>query len=64
MKIGNRWVATLAGRHDSTEITTDDRIAHTKIDQSPNKVTGRVGLTYLSEMGLAPYASWSTTIDG
>ena len=61
MKIGPRWVLTLAGRHDSTDITTDDRIGGTKTKQSPNKFTERVGLTYLSEIGLAPYASYSTS---
>ncbi|PYQ59591.1 MAG: TonB-dependent siderophore receptor [Acidobacteria bacterium] len=61
MKIGPRWVLTLAGRHDSTDITTDDRIGGTKTKQSPTKFTERVGLTYLSEIGLAPYASYSTS---
>ena len=61
MKVGPRWVITLAGRHDSTDITSDDRIAGTKLKQSPNKFTGRAGLTYLSESGLAPYASYSTS---
>jgi len=61
MKIGPRWVITLAGRHDSTDITTDDRIAKTKLKQTPDKFTYRGGVTYLSEIGLAPYASYSTS---
>ncbi|MEO8218299.1 MAG: TonB-dependent siderophore receptor [Acidobacteriota bacterium] len=61
MKIGTKWVATVAGRHDSTEITTKDRISGTETKQDPNKVTGRVGLTYLSDIGIAPYASYSTS---
>ncbi|MEO6487189.1 MAG: TonB-dependent siderophore receptor [Thermoanaerobaculia bacterium] len=61
MKIGNRWVATLAARHDSTDITTENRLSNTKTKQSPSEVTGRVGLTYLSEIGFAPYASYSTS---
>jgi iron complex outermembrane receptor protein len=61
MKIGTRWVATLAGRHDSTDLTTDQRVGQTKSKQSPSEVTGRVGLTYLSAIGLAPYASYSTS---
>lgn len=61
MKIGQRWVVTLAGRHDSTEITSDDRIAKSKLKQSPSKFTYRAGVTYLSESGLAPYASYSTS---
>lgn len=61
MKIGRRFVATLAGRHDWSDITTDDRIAGTKVDQDPSKFTGRIGFTYLSDIGLAPYVSYSTS---
>jgi iron complex outermembrane recepter protein len=61
IKIGPRWVLTLAGRHDSTDITTNDRIGKTSVKQSPSKFTERVGVTYLSESGLAPYASYSTS---
>ncbi|HEY3056035.1 MAG TPA: TonB-dependent siderophore receptor [Thermoanaerobaculia bacterium] len=61
MKIGTRWVATLAARHDSTDMTTDDRISKKSIKQSPSKFTDRIGLTYLSEIGLAPYVSYSTS---
>jgi iron complex outermembrane receptor protein len=61
MKIGRRWVATVAARHDSTDMTTEQRVGNTTIEQDPSEVTGRVGLTYLSEIGLAPYASYSTS---
>ena len=61
MKIGPRWVLTLAARHDSTDITSDDRLSQKSIKQSPNKFTHREGLTYLSEIGLAPYLSYSTS---
>ena len=61
MKIGPRWVLTLAGRHDSTNITTEDRLTAKSIKQSPGKFTHREGLTYLSEIGLAPYVSYSTS---
>jgi len=61
MKIGPRWVATVAGRHDTTDITTEDRIGGKTMKQSPGKFTGRVGLTYVSDSGLAPYASYSTS---
>lgn len=61
MKIGARWVFTLAGRHDSTDITTEDRLSKKTIKQSPGKFTHREGLTYLSESGFAPYVSYSTS---
>ena len=61
MKIGPRWVLTAAARHDSTKLKTEDLLFGANSEQSPDKVTGRVGVTYLSEIGLAPYASWSTS---
>lgn len=61
MKIGARWVATLALRHDSTEMTTEQRAGNTSIDQDSSEVTGRFGVTYLGENGLAPYASYATS---
>lgn len=61
MKIGSRWVLTLAGRHDSTKITTDEHIFKTHVEQDPSEFTYRVGTTYLAENGIAPYASYSTS---
>lgn len=61
MKIGRRVVATVSGRHDWTDMTTDDRISGTKAKQDPDKSSGRVGLTYLSDSGFAPYFSYSTS---
>ena len=61
IKIGPRLILTLAGRHDSSDITTEDRLSKTNTKQSPSKFTERVGVTYLSEIGLAPYASYSTS---
>jgi iron complex outermembrane recepter protein len=61
IKIGPRLILTLAGRHDSSDITTEDQLSKTSTKQSPGKFTERVGVTYLSELGLAPYASYSTS---
>lgn len=61
MKIGERVVATVAGRHDWAKITTDDRIGDTHIEQKPSQFTGRVGLSYLTDAGFAPYVSYSTS---
>lgn len=61
VKIGTNVVATLSGRYDWTTMTTEDRIGKTTQDQSPNKFSGRVGLTYLTDFGLGPYASYSTS---
>jgi iron complex outermembrane recepter protein len=61
MKIGRKLVATLSARHDWTEMTTDDRIGGISRDQDPSATSGRVGFTYLSDIGLAPYVSYSTS---
>lgn len=61
IKIAKRFVATLSGREDWNKMTTDDRIGATKTEQTPNKFSGRVGFTYLSDFGLAPYFSYSTS---
>lgn len=61
MKIAQRTIVTVAGREDWTDLTTRDRIARTDVKQNPNKFTGRVGLMYLTNSGLAPYISYSTS---
>ena len=61
MKFGQRVVATASGRYDWTKMTTDDRISGSSHEQDPSKFSGRVGMTYLFDGGLAPYASYSTS---
>jgi iron complex outermembrane receptor protein len=61
MKIGKRFVATLSGRNDWTEMTTDDRIGGTERKQDPEQFSGRAGFTYLTDIGIAPYVSYSTS---
>lgn len=52
-----RWVVTLAGRQDWVE-TTDNLGTQ---DADVEQFTGRVGVNYVLDNGLAPYASWSTS---
>lgn len=61
MKVGKSFVLTAAGRHDSTHMTTKDLNAKTTVEQDPGSTSGRVGATYLSAIGLAPYVSYSTS---
>ncbi|WP_244467944.1 TonB-dependent siderophore receptor [Nitratireductor soli] len=57
----NRWVGTFGLRYDMSEIETIDRMAGTPaIDNDDQRLTGRAGLTYLFDNGLAPYVSYST----
>jgi len=52
-----RWLLTLGGRQDF--VGTDTNGAH----QSDDRFSGRVGLTYLFDNGLAPYASWGQSFE-
>lgn len=59
-----RWRLTLGGRYDWARGSTEDRLwdAGTTI-QEDDAFTGRVGLTYLFDNGLAPYFSYSTSFE-
>lgn len=57
----DRWVFVLGGRQDWTDQTTDNRMTASSTGQSDQKFTWRAGLVYLSDTGLAPYASYATS---
>lgn len=59
IKFGERWVATLGGRYDWAKVESEDHLTNTKSRQTDEKFTGRAGLVYLAENGLAPYASYA-----
>lgn len=61
VKFLRRFVATLSGREDWTNLKTLNVLTNTTAKQSPNQFTGRAGITYLSDIGLAPYFSYSTS---
>ncbi len=57
-----RWVGTLGMRYDMSSIETADRMTmRPNVSTDDNQFTGRVGLTYLFDNGVAPYASYSTS---
>ncbi len=58
IKLDN-WILTIGGRKDWAEVENKDLLADTITEQRDNKFTGRVGLTYVSAFGLAPYISYS-----
>jgi len=49
----NRWLLTLGGRQDQADTQTNGN------KQRDHKFSGRAGLNYLFDNGLAPYALWS-----
>ncbi|WP_244642138.1 TonB-dependent siderophore receptor [Chelatococcus reniformis] len=60
-----RWLLTLGLRHDWADAnsTTYSSFGDTRQDQADKALTGRAGLTYLFDNGLAPYVSYSTSFD-
>ncbi len=58
VKFDDHWILTAGGRYDYVRNDLDSHTsAHTM--QKDNAFTGRVGLTYLTDFGLAPYVSYS-----
>lgn len=53
-----KWHLTLGGRHDWAESESKDPFEG-NFEQSDNAFTGRAGLVYLSDTGLAPYFSYA-----
>ncbi|MFC3075196.1 TonB-dependent siderophore receptor [Shinella pollutisoli] len=59
----DNWRLTLGGRYDWAKGTTTDRFAAVSTTQKDEAFTGRVGLGYLFDNGLAPYVSYSTSFE-
>ncbi|WP_082457630.1 TonB-dependent siderophore receptor [Pseudomonas sp. Leaf48] len=55
----DQWILTIGGRQDWAEVDNKDLLASTREDKRDNKFTARVGLTYVTDFGLAPYVSYS-----
>ena len=58
-KIYEDLIVTLGGRLDIVASDRKDRRAGTKSDQDDSAFSGRAGIVYLTDIGLAPYASYS-----
>lgn len=57
-----RWLATVGIRQDSASQDTYNYLnSALNSNQSDHATTGRAGLTYLADNGLAPYFSWATS---
>ncbi len=55
----NNWVLTLSGRQDWVRTKTDNVLAGTKTNQDDDEFSGRVGLNYVFDNGIAPYIAYS-----
>ncbi|MFB9978742.1 TonB-dependent siderophore receptor [Mesorhizobium kowhaii] len=58
-KIADHWVLTLGGRQAWIDNTNQDRIGTGSYDQKDHAFTGNVGIGYLFDNGLTPYASYA-----
>jgi iron complex outermembrane receptor protein len=59
IKLDDKWSLLLGGRHDWADTKTRDNLFDTHVEQRDSAFTGRAGLVYLSETGLAPYVSYA-----
>lgn len=59
--IAERWVLTLGARWDRAETDVSERMSGTEFSRTDHRLTGRAGLTYKFDNGVAPYASAATS---
>ncbi|WP_420226560.1 TonB-dependent siderophore receptor [Pigmentiphaga litoralis] len=58
MKLSDKWVFVLGGRQDWVDSTSTNYRTRLDTDAKDHAFTGRAGLVYLADNGLAPYASF------
>ncbi|MBR1218383.1 TonB-dependent siderophore receptor [Bradyrhizobium sp. U87765 SZCCT0131] len=59
----DRFVFTLTGRHDHWQADTTNQLNLTALRQSADAWTGRAGVSYVFDSGVAPYVSYSTSFE-
>lgn len=59
LSFNDTFIITLNGRYDWATTETDNKLSDTHSEQSDNAFSGRVGITWKTDLGLAPYASYS-----
>lgn len=59
VKLLDKWVLLLGGRQDWIADRSEDRLSGSDESNDQNAFTGRAGLVYLSDSGLAPYVSYA-----
>ncbi|MGG4605088.1 TonB-dependent siderophore receptor [Paenalcaligenes sp. Me131] len=63
MKIDDRLVLLLGGRYDTVDLKSESTISTTKTDETDSAFTGRAGLVYLFDNGVAPFFSYSESFE-
>lgn len=59
IKVADRWVLLLGGRQDWVDTHTTSFLTNGSTNQRDSAFTGRAGLVYLADHGIAPYFSFS-----
>ncbi|WP_181050079.1 TonB-dependent siderophore receptor [Methylobacter tundripaludum] len=59
VKFGEHWRATLGERYDRVDSMTKNKLTGLSTTQDDHALTGRVGLVYADDNGLAPYFSYA-----
>ena len=59
----NRFVLTLSERHDTAETYQSNASFGTRTDQWAQAFSGRAGLTYVFDNGIAPYVSYAESFN-
>jgi iron complex outermembrane receptor protein len=57
------FVMTLGGRYDLADMSQDDKLKNTTTYQSDRAFTGRAGLNYVFDNGVAPYVSYTESFE-
>ncbi|MFT7774215.1 TonB-dependent siderophore receptor [Roseateles sp.] len=63
IKMDKRWVLLLGVRHDSVKIDQSDYFDEAWSGERSSATTGRAGLVYLADNGLAPFVSFSQSFE-
>ncbi|QLK63282.1 TonB-dependent siderophore receptor [Enterobacteriaceae bacterium Kacie_13] len=61
LAIAQRVVVDVSAREDWASVKTDNRIRNTSVVQDDHHFTWRAGVTWLTDIGLAPYVSYTTS---
>ena len=59
----DRWILTVGGRHDWSEVSTSDHLANTFVKAKNQEFSGRAGLAYAFDNGVTPYISAATSFE-
>jgi iron complex outermembrane recepter protein len=59
IKLTRNWIISLGGRYDWAKNTVYNYLSSTESNRNDEAFSGRAGLVYKSDFGLAPYVSYS-----